>query len=98
MPMYEFECETCGPFQTWRPMDEARLPAPCPHCHADGVRVYSPPLLYKSSPVVRKARQLEEVSTHEPQVVHREAPKEEGSAPRRKAVRSPHPWAVGHGH
>jgi putative FmdB family regulatory protein len=97
VPLYEFRCEGCGPFQEWRPTSKCSDPATCPQCHTHAVRVLTPPNLVRTSPAVRKARGLEEKSAHEPEVVVRPRPKDE--APRRpKPVVSPHPWAVDDGH
>ena len=42
MPTYEFRCRTCDTtFEERRPMAEANAPAPCPHGHADTVKLLS---------------------------------------------------------
>ena|SRR5581483_12479952 len=94
MPLYEFLCASCGPFEDWLPLSEHDRPAPCPSCHAVARRVISPPNLVRTSPAVRKARSLEEKSAHEPEVVVR-PPAETGATQRRTPIVSPHPWAVG---
>jgi len=43
MPLYEFRCETCGPFEQWRTLAEAGTPMLCPTCDAIAKRVFSPP-------------------------------------------------------
>ena len=97
MPLYEFECETCGSFDVWLLMNELSSPVHCPTCQAPARRVFTPPNLVRTPPAVRKARALEEKSAHEPDVVVRPRPEQDGAA-KRKPIVSRHPWAVGHGH
>jgi putative FmdB family regulatory protein len=95
--LYEFACPDCGPFEQWRPVSQSGSPATCPRCHADATRVLTPPNLVRTPRVVSRMRDLEEKSAHEPEVVNR--PRSEDERPLRpRPVRSPHPWAVGHGH
>lgn len=39
MPVYEYLCDSCGPFTEMRPMSEFELPQPCETCGADAPRV-----------------------------------------------------------
>lgn len=40
MPLYDFRCRTCGEtFEVRRPMADADGAAPCPHGHAETVRL-----------------------------------------------------------
>ncbi|MDG3009154.1 zinc ribbon domain-containing protein [Rhodococcus sp. D2-41] len=42
MPRYDFKCRECGhTFELSRPMSEASAAAPCPHGHADTVKLLS---------------------------------------------------------
>jgi putative FmdB family regulatory protein len=93
VPLYEFECTTCGPFDVWRLMRESSIPTQCPQCHSTARRVLTPPNLVRTPPAIRKARSLEEKSAHEPDVVVRQAGGQGGSAARKPIV-SRHPWAV----
>ena len=95
MPLYEFVCENCGPFEERRPYSAASSPAWCPHCQSPARRSYTPPHLYRTARAYRQARALEEKSAHEPEVVVRQLPAPEETAQRRKPVVSRHPWAVG---
>ncbi len=97
MPRYEFFCETCGPFEQWRPFDEANNPMRCPVCQAAARRVYSLPGLVKTPPALARALYREEKSAHEPEVVRRELPSREeprGATVRRQA--RGRPWQIGH--
>lgn len=40
MPVYDYECERCGPFTWMRPMSECDLPAECPRCGDDAPRAF----------------------------------------------------------
>lgn len=45
MPVYEFACQTCGPFEERRSRGDAGAPAVCPTCGGQAARVYSAPYL-----------------------------------------------------
>jgi putative FmdB family regulatory protein len=38
MPVYEYSCPTCGPFEATRPIAEFDRPVPCPGCGAEAPR------------------------------------------------------------
>lgn len=40
MPLYEYDCEDCGPFTELRPMAQSALPCPCPDCGGDAPRAF----------------------------------------------------------
>jgi putative FmdB family regulatory protein len=85
MPLYAFTCEACGPFEAFRPAAEAAAPFPCPVCSGAGQRRYTPPGLALLSTPLRGAREREEKSAHQPDVVSAK-------------VGRPMPWAGHHGH
>ena len=41
MPLYEFRCPDCGPFDLRRDMHDAAATAPCPSCTRPAQRRYS---------------------------------------------------------
>ena len=43
MPLYEYRCAQCGPFDHRRVTEEANAPLPCPRCGAPARRVYTAP-------------------------------------------------------
>jgi putative FmdB family regulatory protein len=43
MPVYEFQCSACGPFDVRRGMREATDPSHCPACGQLSHRVYTVP-------------------------------------------------------
>ena len=68
MPEYAFSCETCGPFDAWRPAAEAGDPLTCPACDAPAVRRFTAPGLARVPAGIRAAKSLEEKSAHVPEV------------------------------
>ena len=92
MPIYEFLCATCGPFEQRRSLEEAGEPMTCPACQVVAQRVYSTPGVILTSGAV--CRRIEESA--EPTVVRRQAP-EEPLPPRtlQQSARD-RPWQVGH--
>jgi putative FmdB family regulatory protein len=93
VPVYAFSCERCGPFDVWRPLSEATRRAHCPTCRKPGRRVYTPPGLVKTPAPVRKAREFEEKSAHEPEVARE--PQGRPLPFARHGHRNP-PWVAGH--
>ena len=99
MPIYEFLCETCGPFEHQRSFDEANNLMPCPTCKAVAKRVYSIPGLVKTPPALAKARLRAEKSAYEPELVRRQRPAgEEFSGSTTVHQQHGRPWQLGHGH
>jgi putative FmdB family regulatory protein len=86
MPIYAFDCRMCGPFDVVRGMVDASLPAACPSCGEESRRVYTPPGLALMPGPLRRARDHEEKSAHEPDVVAE-----------RRGRPMPHRHAHGHG-
>ena len=43
MPLYEYRCPQCGPFDLRRAVEEASAPLSCPTCDAPVRRVYTAP-------------------------------------------------------
>lgn len=72
MPLYDYECKSCGPFRDWRPMSEWTAGAPCPDCSAPAPRQTAAPMLAALSSNNRIAHERNERSAHEPRVVRRE--------------------------
>ena len=51
MPIYDYECEWCGPFTAMQPMTRFRDPCACPSCGADASRtLLSAPAIASSNP------------------------------------------------
>jgi putative FmdB family regulatory protein len=39
MPLYDYECSTCGTFEVMRRLSERNNPAPCPQCRNASERI-----------------------------------------------------------
>jgi putative FmdB family regulatory protein len=93
MPVYLFSCERCGPFDVWRSASEASHGSQCPICRRPGRRIFTPPGIARTPAPVRKAREREEKSAHEPDVLSqprgRPLPWHEHKGPQP-------PWVLGH--
>ena len=97
MPRYEFRCEHCGPFECWRPFDEAGAPMVCPKCQSVARRVYTAPGLVKTQPALAQALYRAEKSAYEPEVIKREYPASEEKKPSQVVYQShERPWQIGH--
>lgn len=73
MPIYEFECEHCGRFETLRRLSQSSEGSACPHCGTDSPRVFSAPRLAALSPSIRNAHERNERARHEPKQVQKNA-------------------------
>lgn len=97
MPLYEFRCENCGPFECRRPFDEAGVPMICPKCQAVARRVYTTPGLVKTPPALAQALYRAEKSAYEPEVIKREYPVSKEEKPSQVVYQSHgRPWQIGH--
>ncbi len=85
MPLYEFKCDRCGPFDQWRMMAESSLPAYCPSCQEVAKRIFSAPAVLSGSLRLKKES--------EPQLVKRD---QEPKTPRLQNHASGRPWMISH--
>ncbi len=69
MPLYEYSCDDCGPFETWRGMQSASAPCSCPTCGAASERALAMPGFNLMNGSLRKALSRSEKSSAEPRVV-----------------------------
>jgi putative FmdB family regulatory protein len=68
MPVYDYECEQCGPFTTMRPMAECDLSSACPRCRAEAPRAFLTAPYFAAMPAGRRAAMAaNERSAHAPQ-------------------------------
>ncbi len=91
MPLYEFHCGVCGPFDAWRALAEAGAPMTCPTCGGGAERRFSPPVLGLPSPATQRRAERAKA----PRLVSRggsEAPPER-PRPRPAGGR---PWQISH--
>ena len=94
MPVYEFVCEDCGPFEQQRSFAEAGEPMACPSCGCEARRVYSMPNTRRMPAALSSAMDRVEKSTHEPEVAQRPV----GGTGSGKGYHHSHgrPWTLGH--
>jgi putative FmdB family regulatory protein len=85
VPLYAFACEVCGPFELRRPVLDAAAAGDCPACGASARRIFTPPGVARTAAPLRAARDREERSVHQPDVV-------------RAPAGRPLPWQHGHAH
>jgi putative FmdB family regulatory protein len=104
MPIYEYECRSCGPFSEARPMAVSALPSVCPLCTAQAQRVLSATAIAIGRGGGGRRRRG---GSAEPAVVtvkdRRKAPNLEKKKSRIDPLRAPRrsreagrPWMVGH--
>jgi putative FmdB family regulatory protein len=72
MPLYDYRCQTCGPFREWRRMQQYEQSVPCPLCSLPAPRLPTSPMVPVLSANERIAHARNEKSAHEPAVVRRE--------------------------
>ncbi len=72
MPLYDYACDSCGPFRDWRPMSAFDEDVSCPNCGSASKRLVAMPFLPCVSPNNRIAHERNERSAHEPKVMRRE--------------------------
>lgn len=67
MPIYDYECEACGPFREMRPMAMAAEPCACPVCATPAPRAFfTMPALASMDSDRRTAIATNERASHEP--------------------------------
>jgi putative FmdB family regulatory protein len=93
MPIYAFECESCGPFELYRPVAQAGVPATCPACSAGARRRFTAPGLALLAAPLRRALDREEKSAHEPDVT---SAKRGRPMPHRHGHGHAPPWVMSH--
>jgi putative FmdB family regulatory protein len=94
VPVYEFVCEDCGPFEQRRSFAEAGDPIACPSCGREARRVYSMPNTRRMPTALSGAMDRAEKSAHEPEVTRRPV----GGTGSGKGHHQSHgrPWTLGH--
>lgn len=77
MATYPYRCRDHGTVDVHRPIGTAPTSVLCPTCGSDSARVFSAPMLARTSPGIAAAHQMEEKSRDAPDVV--------GSLPARRS-------------
>ena len=89
MPLYDYNCGQCGPFEVWHKMADTRLPRACPDCDAIASRIFTAPNISLGSGSL-----LQKVGSPDPRLVKR---KGEPPKPVNQSARSgTRPWMLGH--
>ncbi|MBE9062557.1 FmdB family zinc ribbon protein [cf. Phormidesmis sp. LEGE 11477] len=89
MPLYDYSCNGCGPFEVWHKMAETAVPRNCPDCDAIASRIFTAPNISLGSSSL-----LKKVGSPEPRLVKRQS---EPAKPRNQATRpGSRPWMIGH--
>ena len=107
MPIYDYLCPACGPFEERRPMSESQASATCAICLSTAARMPAAPRLNLMPGNNRIAESRNEKSAHEPGVVHRLAANDAHAHGRHDSHKhtaghahtphpSPRPWMLGH--
>ncbi|MBN3835248.1 zinc ribbon domain-containing protein, partial [Burkholderia sp. Ac-20344] len=66
MPIYDFRCETCGPFVALRAIAERDAPCACPACGVQAARQLVAPALALMPGARRAAHATNERAAHAP--------------------------------
>lgn len=66
MPVYNYICETCGPFEAMAPMAKFSDPCDCPSCGAVSERALTMPQLSTVSSTNRRAHMINERASDSP--------------------------------
>ncbi|WP_046292382.1 FmdB family zinc ribbon protein [Pandoraea oxalativorans] len=66
MPIYDFECATCGPFAVMRRIADRDTACHCPACGSEGSRVITAPSLALMGSARRTAHATNERAAHAP--------------------------------
>jgi putative FmdB family regulatory protein len=69
MAMYQYRCSGCGTFDVIRPIGRALPEEPCDTCGDQSRRIFTAPLLSRTSAPLARALRAQEASAHEPRVV-----------------------------
>lgn len=69
MATYQYRCADCGPFDVVRPIGRALAEEPCGSCAGPARRVFTAPLLARTSARLARALHAQEAGAHEPRVV-----------------------------
>lgn len=106
MPIYQYTCADCGPFENAAPISRFADPCDCPTCGALSPRnLLSVPQLSKLAPSARNAHAVNERSAHSPKRAKANGlkpmgPKINGKALTRadgsKSLSGGRPWMLSH--
>lgn len=111
MPVYDYECRSCGVFTEHRPMADYATPQPCPECGLASPRAFvTAPALAAMDAGRRVAFSTNERAAHEPKLLSKHgagcsccsskalsaAPKTKRAANGAKSFPAARPWMISH--
>ncbi|OCC03195.1 hypothetical protein BA190_19615 [Labrys sp. WJW] len=99
MPLYNYVCDDCGPFDEWVPMADAGKACACPTCSEPGQRDVAAPQLSLMNGTLRRALTRSEKSGTEPKVVKKAHLAGCGCGICKVGKKGPstrHKWMIGH--
>lgn len=79
MPIYDYDCRSCGAFRSWAGLSDAQVESACPVCGRLAPRAVSMPFLARMNPNTRIAHARNEKAAHEPMVMSRQELQASGS-------------------
>lgn len=91
MPLYEYRCNPCGEFESWRSMSEYNAPINCPECDRPATKIFSAPNINLNSGSLSAIARSQ---SSEPRLVKQE--QREPAKPRYQASTGNRPWMVSH--
>ena len=89
MPLYDYRCDRCGPFEVWHKMAETSTPRVCPDCDAIASRIFTAPNISLGSSSL-----LQKVGSSDPRIVKRQG--EPAKPQNQSAKQGSRPWMLGH--
>ncbi|NEZ59015.1 FmdB family zinc ribbon protein [Adonisia turfae] len=88
MPLYDYKCADCGPFDVWRKMAEVKIPLPCPGCGVIATRVFTAPNISLNTGSLSRVSH-----SAEPRFVKRQ---DVPPSPTNQSSKGGRPWMIGH--
>lgn len=92
MPVYEYRCEDCGPFERWRDHRRSGDETHCPECEEAARRIHSAPAFTARTKAEKEVRRRAGRGP-EPQVAGRQSTGDPSPKPRKSGGR---PWQISH--
>lgn len=89
MPLYDYQCDGCGPFEMWHSMAETQTPKACPDCKLGATRIFTAPNISLGSSSL-----LAKVGSSDPRIVKRAG--EPAKPKNQSAKQGSRPWMLGH--
>lgn len=96
MPLYDYHCEGCGPFEDWRAMRDAAKDIICPSCSGRARRTISAPNISTISSAYREGSARNERSADEPRLVSRSDRTDNAGKKAHAHGHPARPWMIGH--